>query len=118
MRTFVFSVILFSLILLAITLNSIYIHCACDEMKEIISSRDVDEKVRAERLCDAWSAHKRFFSLSVHESQIERMDDVTQGLKSATANCDRADFEKHLFLLKELLEEFPSNERVSLQGIV
>lgn len=118
MKAFIFSVILFLLILLAITLNSLYIHYACDEMKEILSSHTIDEKVIAERICEAWKAHKRFFSLSVHESQIERMDDITQGLKSATANCDRADFEKHLFLLKELLNEFPSNERFSFQGIV
>lgn len=118
MKSFIFSTLLFALILLVIVTNSLYVHRVCDELAELAHAATPTSLTTADALCEAWQRHRTYFSLSIHEEQIERMDDITQGLKSATANHDRAEFEKNLFLLEELLEEFLNNEVFSLQGII
>ena len=118
MKTFIFSMVLFFIILLVITANAIYVHRVCDEMSAIASTPGLSPEEKATLLCKKWKDSKAIFSFSVHEESIDRMDDLTQGLKSAIAESNRAEIDKQLFLLQELLEKFSQNEEISLQGII
>ena len=118
MKAFIFSIILFSLIILMIVGNSLYLHNICDEMREIISSEVLYSEEKAEKICEEWENHKTFFSFSVHEENIDRMDDLTQNLKSAIVQSNRAEIDKQIFLIHELLTEISKTEEISLQGII
>ncbi len=116
MKAFIFSVILFSIILSVIIINSIYIHNVCREMYEIIDSQ-ADTSEKAELLCTKWDSCRHILTFSIHEEDIEKMDDLTQGLKSAVDSYDRAEIQKHLILIKKLIATFKKNEEISLEGI-
>ena len=118
MKAFIFSIILFSLILLLIITNSLYIHRTCEEIKLIAQDPVLSPKEKAADICRIWEDNKLLFSFSVHEENIDRMDDLTQGLKSAIANGDHAEINKQIFLIQELLEKFSKTEEISLQGII
>ena len=118
MKAFVFSIILFLLVILAIIGNSIYLHHICREIREISESSLLSPEEKAEKICNLWEAHKIFFSISVHEKNVDRMDDLTQNLKSAIAQSNRAEIDKQIFLIKELLTEISKTEEISLQGII
>ena len=74
-------------------------------MCELASSADSCAEKKALELCNTWEKHKTFFSFSVHEENIDRMDDLTQNLKSAIAQSNRAEIDKQAFLIQELLSE-------------
>ena len=118
MKPFVFSIILFFLVLSIIIANAIYIHKICNEMQAISLSEKLLPEEKATLLCKKWERHKPFFSFSVHEENIDRMDDLTQGLKSAIALGNRAEIDKQIFLIQELLTKLAKTEEISLQGII
>ena len=118
MKAFIFSIILFCLIIAIIIGNSIYLHSVCDDIRKITENTVLYPEEKAEQLCQTWEEHKIFFSFSVHEENIDRMDDLTQNLKSAIAQGNRAEIDKQIFLIKELLSEISKTEEISLQGII
>ena len=118
MKAFIFSIILFSLILTTIIGNSLYLHKICKEMCALTSVSDFYSEDKVLELCTTWEKHKTFFSFSVHEENIDRMDDLTQNLKSAIAQNNRAEIDKQAFLIRELLSEILKTEEISLQGII
>ena len=118
MKAFIFSIILFSLILLLIAANSLYVHRICKEINQIAASSSLSPEEKVANICQIWSENKTFISFSVHEENIDRMDDLTQGLKSAIAVGNRAEIDKQLFLIQELLDKFSKAEEISLQGII
>ena len=118
MKAFIFSIILFCLVLATIIGNSIYLHSICADIRAITENTALYPEEKAERLCQKWEDHKTFFSFSVHEENIDRMDDLTQNLKSAIAQGNHAEIDKQIFLIKELLSEISKTEEISLQGII
>lgn len=118
MKTFIFSIFLFSLIVSLIIANSLYVHRICKDMTMTAQSADLPLEEKARYLCQTWDANKPIFSFSIHGESIDRMDDLTQGLKSAIADGDRAEINKQIFLIQELLEKFSKTEEISLQGII
>lgn len=117
MKAFIFSVILFLIILSIVIINSLYIHDFCKEIRDVSDAAHIDIKERASLLCDKWNSCRSILTFSIHEEDIEKMDEFTQGLKSAAESDDRAEIEKYLFLIKRLTASFQKNEEPSLQGI-
>ena len=118
MKAFIFSIILFSIILLTVIANALYIHNICNKMNDIALNSNLSPEEKASLLCKEWEDNKMIFSFSVHEENLDRMDDLTQGLKSAIALGNRAEIDRQIFLIQELLEKFSKIEEISLQGIV
>lgn len=118
MKSFLFSLILFIILISIVIANSIYVHKVCESISEQLSVLSIDNPQSAEDLCTLWRSHRDLLSLSVHESKLERMDDLTENIKSAVAQGDGAEFKKALVLICELLDELAENEEISLQGIV
>lgn len=117
MKAFIFSIILFSIILSIVIINSLYIHDFCEDIRNIADAEQIDIKERASHLCNKWNSCRSILTFSIHEEDVEKMDEFTQGLKSAAESDDRAEIEKYLFLIKRLAASFQKNEEPSLQGI-
>ena len=118
MKAVIFSAILFTILIILIVANSIYIHKVCDTMLNLLSSLEPSDVNGVEELCSIWKRHRTLFSVSVHDSRVERIDELTEKLKSAAAKSDGAEFEENVTLLSQALEELKEFEELSFEGIV
>lgn len=118
MKAFIFSAILFLILIIIISANSLYIRSVCQELLKSLNSCSAEDEASATEFLETWKRRRFFLSFSVHEDQLERMDDLSEGLKSAVISNDGAEFKKHVSLIKELIDELQSNEELSLQGIL
>lgn len=118
MKSLIFSIAIFSILILLVIANSIYIHTVCNEMLSISDSISVNDIDATHELCSLWQKNRIFFSISIHDSHIERITELTENIKSAATVGDDAEFEKNIILLSELLDTLKKNEEISLQGII
>lgn len=118
MKAFILSSVIFLILIILIVINSIYIHKSCDEMQEILRAISPTDKVKINNLCSFWENHKMIFSISIHDSQIEKISELTESIKSAATNGDDAEFNKSIILLNGVLDEIKKNEEISFQGII
>ena len=117
MRSFIISIILFFILIFIITANSLYVHSICNELNLLLGDMNAYDTDKASSFINIWRECRSIFSFSIHEDQLERMDDLSEGLESAVTSYDSAEFEKYKTLLKELLDEFLKNEEFSIQSI-
>lgn len=117
MKAFIIAVILFFILLFIIIANSVYLHSTCNELNDLLESMTVYDTEKASSFINIWKECRSVFSFSIHEDQLERMDDLSEGLKSAVTENDSAEFKRYKTLLKELLDEFLKNEEISFQSI-
>ena len=96
MKSFIISIIFFSLLILLIIANSIYIHKTTDKMLELSNSLSPDDVEGANELCSLWQRHRLIFSISIHDSQIERITELTENIKSAATLGNGTEFEKNI----------------------
>ena len=118
MKSFIISIIIFFILLFLVIANAFYVHKICNEILELtflISENDIDN---ANKLCNIWKKHEATFSISIHDSKIERLTELVENIKSAVTIGNGADLEKNVTLLRELLEELKKNEAISFQGII
>lgn len=118
MKSLIFSIILFITLIALVIINSVYIHSICKKALNILNSVTPNDEAGVDQLCDLWHKHSLIFSISVHNSQIERMNELVEGLKSAVAKGDGAEFYEYRSLLSELLEELYKSEEISFQSII
>ena len=118
MKTFICSMIIFSILLILIITNSIYIHNTSDKIIEDATSLSVNDIHGINRLCAFWQKHKLIFSISIHDSKVERITGLTENIKSAATAGASAEFKKNIVLLIDLLEELKKIEEISFQGII
>ena len=118
MKAVIFSLILFIILIGLLIANSIYIHKTCNEMLDILSSLSPTDTSGAEKISAIWERNRTLFSISIHDSHIERVNELTEGLKSAVAKSDDAEFNEHVALLSQLLKELKEIEELSFEGIV
>ena len=118
MKAFIISIIILTVLILSIILNIFYIHNICDQMLKRALELSPQDISGAESLYEFWKENEPIFSISIHDSHIERINELTVDIKSAAAIGNGTDFEKNIILLTELLEELKSNEKISFQGII
>lgn len=118
MKAVIFSIILFLILITLLIINSIYIHKTCDKMLKILESLSPGDIDGAEEICDIWKKNRTLFSISIHDSHVEKVNELTEGLKSAVAKSDGAEFNEHAALLYQLLQELKEIEEISFEGIV
>lgn len=118
MKSLIFSAILFFSLIALVVGNSLYIHSVCNDALSILNTLSPDDEEGVSELCAFWHKHSLIFGISIHNSQIERMNELTEALKSAVAKRDGAEFQEYRSLLTELLEELQKNEEISFQSII
>ena len=118
MKSFICSIIIFAALIILIIINSIYIHNTSDEMLRHANSLSTNDVKGAQELCELWQKHRVLFSISIHDSKVERVTGLVENIKSAATVGDSAEFKKNITLLSELLEELKKIEEISFQGII
>ena len=118
MKSFILSAIIFAILIILVISNSIYIHHSCDEMLSLSANLTISDINGVKALCDAWQKHKAIFSISIHDSHIDKITELTEDIKSAATQSNGAEFEKNIILLNELLDEVKKIEEISFQGIL
>lgn len=118
MRSFILSIIIFAILLTAVIANSIYIHRSCDKMAQLSLSLKETDIEGAQELSTLWQKCQPIFSISIHDSHIEKVTELTENIKSAVTLGNGAEFNKSIILLVKLLEELKQNEEISFQGII
>ena len=118
MKSLISAIIIFATLIILIISNSVYVHISCDRMISMTSTLTVEDQSGAIELCELWQKHKPIYSISIHDSHIDKITEATESIKSAVARGNGAEFDKSVTLLTELLDELKNNERLSLQGIL
>lgn len=118
MKSVIFSIILFLILIGLLITNSIYIHKTCDKMLDILDFLSLNDIDGADEISAIWQKNRTLFSISIHDSHIERVNELTEGLKSAIAKSDGAEFNEHVALLSQLLKELKEIEEISFEGVV
>lgn len=119
MKALVISLLLLSLVLGAVVINSFYVRKVCGEVYELA------EKLKSADECDAlinnmkkiWSNARPFLDLSIRLNEIERMNDLIESLESSYISKNGAEFQKYRRLISELAEELISHEKISFKSI-
>ena len=119
MRSFISSLILFSLLLLVVTTNAIYVNNEYKEIselaKEIKSADNRDALVND--MVEKWDRASKLLSLSVRLSEVERMNDLIRSLWSSHKSQNEAELQKCCHLISELADELSGYEQVSFKSI-
>ena len=118
MKSFIISLIIFLFLIILIISNSIYIHKITNEMIKFSYSLSHEDAEGINKLCSIWQKHRLAFSISIRDSHIERITELTENIKSAATLGNDTEFKKNIILLCELLEELQKNEEISFQGII
>lgn len=84
----------------------------------IANSLSLSDAKGTEELYSIWQKNRLFFTVSIHDSEIEKITELTENIKSAATIGDGTEFKKNIVLLSELLDELKRNEEISLQGII
>ena len=118
MKAFICSIIIFSVLLILIITNSIYLHHTSNKLINQASSLSINDTDKIQGLCAFWQSHKLIFSISMHDAQVEKVTELIENIKSAATAGDSAEFQKNISLLIELLEDLKKMEEISLHGII
>ena len=89
MKHFVISALVFALVLAFVCANGALVRRKAGELLEKARSLAPDGAAEFER---TWLAERRFFSVSVHECELERVDEAACDAVSAAENGDENAF--------------------------
>ena len=117
MKTFLFAVILFALMLSFITYNYIYIRSASEELSGIAESLDINDTEKLSELIAIWEEKHPFISLSTEESKEQSIEDLLSSLSVYSKNQNTDEFEHTKALLVNAFRALAAFETFSLHDI-
>ena len=121
MRDFIISIILFSILLALIIVNSLYINNEIKLLNEAV--KDVPEIDSPEcqnsinHLRDEWQRFKKIARLSLNYAEINRMDCLIEEMNCHLRTKNVNDFENSKVMILNLLGEIVRLEEISIDGI-
>lgn len=119
MRSFVAVLIIFFGVILLVIANALYVCAVCKEISEIASELEKNgDGARVDELQSVWHSHRALLSLSIELDEIERMNDITESLKSSHELGNLSEFRKNCRLIVDLCEEFSNFECFSINSIL
>jgi hypothetical protein len=122
MKSFIFAVILFSLLLAFISYNYIYVNKTVDRLCCLVDDLpDTDSPTLSEsleKLKSDWGSAKTFIELSSNDSIIEKIDDLITSLFCYAQHEDSTQFEHTRALLKNHLKNLAAFESLALGDIL
>ena len=119
MRSFIIALILFSILLICIIFNSIYVTKTCDTISELCLSvqRNEDRQSSLSKILDIWKKSKPILEFSIRISETERMSDLIESLNSSVSSQNEAEIQKYCILISDHAKDIAQYERISLSGI-
>lgn len=123
MKAFYTVLCLFAVMMLAITVNHVYIRQfsedairICEQIDPCLSQSDAVEQ--AKRIQDRWSANKKFIQITVNHTEIELIDNAVDELWVYTQKGDTSDFEKAKQIAINVFEELGLAEHLAFVNIL
>ena len=121
MKTFYFSLIVFLLLIIVITVNSTYINIKSDELIELTmklsSPESRDCSAELEELEELWGECEKLFGFSVLMSDANYVSEAIISLRTYCDKNDETEFERQKMLLVDKLEDIKTLESFSLESV-
>lgn len=118
MKSFVAVLIILSIIIALVTVNSVYVTSVFSELSELSDNiLNESEGYGTENILLLWQRSKALLSVSIEADELERMNDLIESLRHASAINDTPAINKYCRLISELSNELMSYEQISIQSI-
>ncbi len=122
MRGFIVTVILFITLLLTISLNVFFVEKTIMHMKkEVHSLKSLpceENAIIINNISNDWQKNNVWISLSVSYDNIEELTNIIDSLKAANTSDDIIQFQIHIELLLNAIEELGRLEKLSVKNIL
>jgi hypothetical protein len=123
MKSFCGSVILFTILILAVTLNGIYILDLSERIGQYAERLERDEKEEdptalLEELQDLWKQNRKYLAFSIDTETLDDIEKTILSLIVAYESGDSYEFEKYRAYLGEAAREISRFERLDIETIL
>ena len=117
MRSFIVAAIILSLIIVIVIVNSVYVISKIDLLSNLCENLNENSSAESvHELVTKWQSCCAIIALSVHKSEIERVENAIHALYNFRERPD--EFNYQLAVLKEALNSIANNQKLSLDGII
>lgn len=104
MRSFIIACSILGTVIIAVIFNSLYITGSASDLMNLCDSLNSESPAdSAEELLTEWRSCKNIFSLTVHGSEIRRIDEALLSLR--IYGTDTPEFRYHLEVARKLLRQ-------------
>lgn len=120
MKSFIFTSIIFVLLVVLIAINHNYIENVTNEMKNItekIASSPDDCETNLEKLYNIWEKNKKIINLTTSYNVIGDVSSKLSSIKSYYESGYKIGFLKEIANLKEAISDISRLEKISIQNI-
>ena len=119
MKSFIITIILFSVILSFVILNSIYITKVCNKISDLCNSiSNIPDHPKAlTEMFESWKKSKPVLEFSVRISELERMSDLIESLQSSVKSQNEVEIQKYCILISDHAKYIAQHERISFSSI-
>lgn len=120
MKSFLGSVILFAILILAVTLNGIYILNLSERIgqyAERFERVEEDPTALLEELQDLWKQNRKYLAFSIDTAALDDIEKTILSLIVAYESGDSYEFEKYRAYLGEAAREISRFERLDIETI-
>lgn len=119
MRSFIATLVLFALLIVAVTANAIYVISVCNKIESITQELKIPSQRESliSSLRSTWYNNSSYLNLSIQTNEIERMSDLIESLAAAHNAQNEAEFQKYCILIDSLANEFSRHEGISFGSV-
>ena len=123
MKSFLGSVILFTILILAVTLNGIYILNLSERIGQYAErlervEKEEDPTALLEELQDLWKQNRKYLAFSIDTATLDDIEKTILSLVVAYESGDSYEFEKYRAYLGEAAREISRFERLDIETIL
>ena len=123
MKSFLGSVILFTILILAVTLNGIYILNLSERIGQYAErlervEKEEDPTALLEELQDLWKQNRKYLAFSIDTATLDDIEKTILSLIVAYESGDSYEFEKYRAYLGEAAREISRFERLDIETIL
>ena len=115
MRALRISLILFAVLLICITVNSIYIHRCTERLLEL--TEEVSLGASTDALEDFWHTNEKFIGLSVSEAHLDNVSRLIVSVGCYRSSGQEDELKKELSLLEDAALSIRRYETLSIENI-
>ncbi len=120
MKAFVASLVLLAIILCAIVVNALYSNKILERIEKLAGEvyKDSTSEEVLSRLCDYWSSHRDYLSLSVSLDDIDSVTECLLEFKAAAKEQNSMMLSQSYALLCNALDDIARFEKISIRCIL
>ena len=115
MRSLKISLILFAVLLICITVNSIYIHQCTERL--LVLTEEVSLGASTDTLEDFWRTNKKFIGLSISETQLDNISRLIVSVGCHQKSGQDKELKESLALLADAAQNMRRYEELSVENI-